>query len=124
MAAWLRRRVPLLAPAVPFFRCSCVKAPDQIFRRRDSRLICPALCSPPVPRRASNPTQFLDMPHNSAIVMWAGCQERYKHGVPSMAKGVKIHPISGKLYNGSAALVARLRLALFGFDSRWRTPPA
>eukprot|EP00903_Cladosiphon_okamuranus_P021834 g20077.t1 len=37
----------------------------------------------------------LDMPHNSAVVMWGGCQERYKHGVPSMTKGVEIHPMAG-----------------------------
>ncbi|CAM9621199.1 unnamed protein product [Scytosiphon promiscuus] len=39
--------------------------------------------------------KFLDMPHNSAIVMWAGCQERFKHSVPSMPKGVDIHPVAG-----------------------------
>ncbi|CAB1115987.1 unnamed protein product [Ectocarpus sp. CCAP 1310/34] len=39
--------------------------------------------------------QSLDMPHNCAIVMWAGCQERYKHSVPVMSKGVGTHPMSG-----------------------------
>lgn len=40
--------------------------------------------------------QLLDMPHNSAVVMWGGCQERYKHSVPALPKGVGIHPISGE----------------------------
>ncbi|CAN0161609.1 unnamed protein product, partial [Pylaiella littoralis] len=39
--------------------------------------------------------KFVDMPHNSAIVMWAGCQERYKHSVPAMPKGVGTHPMAG-----------------------------
>lgn len=41
-------------------------------------------------------TQFLDMPHNSCLVMWGGCQEMYKHGVPTMTKGVGIHPMAGE----------------------------
>lgn len=40
--------------------------------------------------------QYLDMPHNSAVVMWGGCQERYKHAVPSMTKGVGTHPMAGE----------------------------
>lgn len=36
------------------------------------------------------------MTHNSAVVMWGGCQERYKHGVPCMTKGVGIHPMAGE----------------------------
>lgn len=39
--------------------------------------------------------KLLDMPHNSAVVMWGGCQERYKHGVPPMRKGVGVHPVAG-----------------------------
>eukprot|EP00752_Nemacystus_decipiens_P002264 g2145.t1 len=39
--------------------------------------------------------KFLDLSHNSAVVMWGGCQERYKHSVPSMTKGVGVHPMAG-----------------------------
>lgn len=42
--------------------------------------------------------QFIDMPHNSAVVMWGGCQERYKHSVPPLPKGVGTHPMAGKIF--------------------------
>lgn len=42
--------------------------------------------------------QRIDMPHNSAVVMWGGCQERYKHSVPALPKGVGTHPIAGELW--------------------------
>ncbi|CAM9528035.1 unnamed protein product [Ectocarpus fasciculatus] len=50
---------------------------------------------PPAGSGSEGGKKSLDMPHNCAIVMWAGCQERYKHGVPVMSKGVGTHPMSG-----------------------------
>ncbi|CAN0502400.1 unnamed protein product [Ectocarpus sp. 12 AP-2014] len=50
---------------------------------------------PPTGSGSEGGKKSLDMPHNCAIVMWAGCQERYKHGVPVMSKGVGTHPLSG-----------------------------
>lgn len=56
------------------------------------------------------------MPHNSAVVMWAGCQERYKHSVPAMPKGVGTHPMAGEVLPLTRCTMG-LPQARLGFDT-------
>ncbi len=46
---------------------------------------------------SSKPTFSIHLPHNSLVIMHAGCQEDYKHCVISNATPLDLHPISGSV---------------------------
>lgn len=85
----------------------------------DDNLYVSLLLLRPIVPAATLREQFVDMPHNSAIVMWAGCQERYKHSVPAMPKGVGTHPMAGEMLSIPHAQAVGSPQARLGSDTEY-----